>query len=111
MNCGDKVFIWSTKDNSQLPYSYVDELTEYQQSVFYLEDAVMTLLLWRGHFRVKLGATEIMLPVHSFNAFVVAVLLVENPEYFPSFCFAVIAWILIAVMGWKRNSADVWGRC
>jgi hypothetical protein len=49
--------------------------------------------------------------VHSFNAFVVAIVLVENPQYYPSFCFASIAWVLIAVMGYKRNTPNLWGKC
>eukprot|EP00339_Tiarina_fusa_P025749 CAMPEP_0117019744 /NCGR_PEP_ID=MMETSP0472-20121206/15103_1 /TAXON_ID=693140 ORGANISM="Tiarina fusus, Strain LIS" /NCGR_SAMPLE_ID=MMETSP0472 /ASSEMBLY_ACC=CAM_ASM_000603 /LENGTH=1103 /DNA_ID=CAMNT_0004724777 /DNA_START=181 /DNA_END=3489 /DNA_ORIENTATION=+ len=91
--------------------SYVDELRAYQHSLFFIEDALMTLLLWRGHFPLKIGSNVIRLPVHSFNAFVVAILLVENPRYYPSFCFLCIAWLLLAVMGWRRNSPDVWGRC
>ncbi len=71
----------------------------------------MTLLLWRGHFHLKIGEKDVSLPVHSFNAFFLAIVLVENPEYYPSFCFAVFAWLMIAVMGWRRNNPDVWARC
>ena len=77
----------------------------------YVEDALITLLLWRGHFPVKIDGKEYLLPIHSFNAFVVAIMLVERPEYYPSFCFAVIAWVMVAVMGWRRNNPDVWSRC
>lgn len=91
--------------------SYMDELMEYQHVLMYLEDALMTLLLWRGHFPVKIGGKEYLIPIHSFNAFVVAVVLVERPEYYPSFCFAVIAWIMLAIMGWRRKNPDVWARC
>jgi hypothetical protein len=77
----------------------------------YLEDALMTLLLWRGHFPVKIGGRQFSLPIHSFNAFVVAIVLVERPEYYPSFCFATIAWVMLAIMGWRRNNPDVWTRC
>ena len=79
--------------------------------LFHLEDAVMTLLLWRGHFAVKFGEKTVKLPLHSFNAFIVAIVLVERPQLIPSFCFASIAWVLIAVMGWRRNSANIWARC
>ncbi len=91
--------------------SYIEELQELKYALFYLEDALMTLFLWRGHFELTIFGREIRLPVHSFNAFVVAVFLVEHPQLFPSFCFAVLAWILIAVMGWRRNSENVWIRC
>ena len=92
-------------------FRYVDELREYQHALFYLEDALMTLLLWRGHHKMTLGSTVVWLPVHSFCAFLVAIGLVENPQYIPSFCFLTTAWILIAVMGWRRHSPDPWGKC
>ena len=71
----------------------------------------MTLLLWRGHLPLALGSRTIKLPLHSFNAFLVAIVLVEWPQLIPSFCFASVAWVLLAVMGWRRNSANVWSRC
>ena len=71
----------------------------------------MTLLLWRGHFPLLIGSKTYKLPLHSFNAFMVLITLVEQPQYIPSFCFAIIAWVLIAVMGHRRNSANVWNRC
>jgi hypothetical protein len=91
--------------------SYVEELQELQYVLFYLEDALATLLLWRGHFELTLFGKECKLPVHSFNMFVVSIFLVEHPQLVPSFGFASIAWLLIAVMGWRRNSENVWTRC
>jgi hypothetical protein len=86
-------------------------LTEYNYVLFYLQDAIVTLLLWRGHFPIRIGSRDVNLPIHSFNAFVVATVLVERPQLFPAFCFASIAWVLLAVMGWRRNSPNAWGRC
>jgi C2 domain len=91
--------------------SYVEELGELQYALFYMEDALMTLLLWRGHFELEVFGREFKLPVHSFNAFVACTFLVEHPQLVPSFCFAILAWLLIAVMGWRRNSENVWFRC
>jgi len=91
--------------------SYIDELTELQNSLFYIEDALMTLLLWRGHFELQLLGKEMKLPIHSFNLFLVSTFLVEHPQLVPSFGFACIAWFLIAVMGFRRNSANVWAHC
>ena len=88
----------------------MDELREYQHVLFHVEDGIMALLLWRGHFPVKIGSSTIRLPIHSLNAFLVAIALVENPQLYPSFCFASIAWLLLAVMGARRNTANVWGR-
>lgn len=92
-------------------HSYLDELTEYQNVLMHIEDALMTLLLWRGHFPLKIGAKQFDLPIHSLNAFIIATVLVENPQYYPSFCFASIAWLMLAVMGWRRKNPDVWSRC
>eukprot|EP00934_Nitzschia_sp_Nitz4_P004679 Nitzschia sp. Nitz4//scaffold48_size128905//13659//18448//NITZ4_003579-RA/size128905-augustus-gene-0.100-mRNA-1//-1//CDS//3329552919//4669//frame0 len=91
--------------------SYIDELSEYQNLLLYIEDALFTLLLWRGHFKVTIGGKEYMLPIHSFNAFVLATFLVEHPQCYPSFCFGCIAWLLLAVMGWRRNNPNEWARC
>jgi hypothetical protein len=51
------------------------------------------------------------LPLHSITAFFAAVLLVERPQLAPSFCFAFIAWCLLAIMGWRRHIPDPWSRC
>jgi hypothetical protein len=91
--------------------SYIDELKELQYAFFYLEDALMTLFLWRSHFECRIFGHELALPVHSFNAFVVAVFLVEHPQLFPSFFFASLGWILIAVMGFRRSNPNVWIPC
>lgn len=91
--------------------SYIEELQKLQYVLFYVEDALMTLFLWRGHFECSVFGHKMLLPIHSFNAFVVAVFLVEHPQMFPSFCFASLGWMLMAVMGFRRNSANVWFAC
>lgn len=77
----------------------------------YIEDALFTLLLWRGHFPLKIAGKEILLPIHSLNAFILATVLVEHPQYYPSFCFASVSWLMLAVMGWRRNNPNEWSRC
>lgn len=89
----------------------MEELREYQYVLMHIEDAVMTLLLWRGHFVLEMFGKTLSLPLHSLNAFILAVFLVENPQLYPSFCFASIAWLLVAVMGWRRKNPDEWSRC
>ena len=93
--------------------SYIDELRELQYALFYMDDALMTLLLWRGHFEMKLPfrTKKIKLPIHSFNAFVISTFLVEHPQLFPSFFFGSVAWLLFAIMGWRRNVENVWYHC
>jgi hypothetical protein len=94
-----------------LKFRYIDELREYQYVSLYIEDAVMTLLLWRGHYALNMFGEKFMLPLHSVVAFFLSVVLVENPELYPSFCFACITWLLISVMSWRSEQPDVWKRC
>jgi C2 domain len=91
--------------------SYVEELQELQYVLFYLEDAAMTLFLWRGHLDIPLFGREIKLPLHSLNAFILSTFLVEHPQLLPSFGFLSIAWIMIAIMGWRRHSENIWQHC
>jgi len=91
--------------------SYIEELKEYQQMSFFLQDAAMTVLLWRGHFQLDLGSHTFMVPVHSIVAFLFAVYLVERPQLIPSFFFASVAWALLAIVGWRGNSKNIWTQC
>lgn len=84
-----------------------------QHIVFYLQDAAMTLLLWRGTFPIPIPYNDHpwMFPIHSLSAFATAILLVENPQLIPSFFFASIAWVLLASQAYRRSLPDVWSRC
>lgn len=44
-------------------------------------------------------------------AFVVAVCLVERPQLIPSFIFGSIAWVMMAINGWRKDSPNIWARC
>jgi hypothetical protein len=79
--------------------------------MMYVQDAVMALLLWRGTYRLSLFGKSLLFPIHSLSAFLLAVFLVERPQLLPSFCFASIAWLLLATMGYRRSLPDVWSRC
>ena len=92
-------------------HRYVEELLANQYVMYYIQDALMTVLLWRGHYTVRIGKHTFNLPLHSINAFIISVVLVEKPALFPSFFFASIAWLLLAVMGYRRNVPDPWQRC
>jgi len=93
--------------------SYIDELYELQHTWFYIEDGLSSLLLWRGHFEWTIPFTEIELdlPIHSMFAFVVFTFLVEHPTFIPSFCFAWLAWLLIAIGVWRQEVENPWWRC
>lgn len=91
--------------------SYVEELLAYQHLLYYIQDAVISLLLWRGHFQCTIAGHELLLPIHSLNAFIMLALLVENPRLAPCFFFGSIGWLFVAVMGWRRRAPDPWSRC
>lgn len=118
--------------SKQMISTYVQELRAYQCMSFYIKDAAINLLFWRGHFPLKLripsnSATSndekatildkftreitVYLPIHSFNAFIAGVMLVERPTLFPSFFFFGVAWFLLSVMGYRRNSPNPWEGC
>lgn len=90
---------------------YIEELLELQHILFYLQDAAETLLLWRGTLELPFFGKTFMIPVHSASAFLSAILLVEHPQMFPSFCFAMWAWVLLATMDYRRTLPDIWSRC
>ena len=91
--------------------SYIEELLAYQQVLYYVEDAIISLLLWRSQVEFTVFGKEISLPLHSLAAFICFTGLVEYPELLPSFfCFS-IAWFLIAVMEFRRDEPNPWSRC
>lgn len=76
-----------------------------------MEDAVISLLLWRSQAEFTLLGKTISLPLHSLIAFICFAWLVEKPELLPSFfCFSV-AWFLTAVMSFRRKEPNPWTRC
>lgn len=91
--------------------SYVEELLAYQNLMYYIQDAVIALLLWRGHYSLTIAGYTVKLPFHSINAFISCVVLVEKPQLLPSLFFASIAWLLIACMGFRNNIPNPWMRC
>jgi hypothetical protein len=90
---------------------YVEELLAMHQAIFYLRDAAISLLLWRGTTPVQVQGLIIFLPIHSLTAFILSALAVERPQYLPSFALFGIAWLLLATMEYRRHIPDVWSRC
>jgi len=93
--------------------SYVDEIYELQHLLFYIEDGLMAVLLWRGTFEMMIPylEVEVDLPLQSLCAFLISIFLVEHPTFIPSFCFGSLAWLLMAVGVWRQESENVWWRC
>lgn len=72
-------------------------------TIYYaLEDAFISLLLWRGHSTVTVPIpsyrtrsfhwVDVQLPLHSMTAFFCTISLVENLDLLPSFFFGCIGW-------------------
>lgn len=81
--------------------------------MFYIQDGVVALLLWRGTLPVYVPIIDksVVLPVHSISAFVITTVLAEKPQLIPSFFFASVAWLLLAAQSYRRSLPDVWSRC
>lgn len=94
-------------------FRYIEELLALHHVVFYLQDAVMSLLLWRGSLPIPTPFHDepFLFPIHSLTAFLTMILLVEHPHWVPSFFFACIAWIMLASQGYRHSLPDVWSRC
>jgi hypothetical protein len=113
--------------------SYVEELTTYLAVLEYLPKAVLTVFLWRGHYKVSFrrptirrnaGAPEsapfserwtrpaaLWLPLHSVTAFVWGVLVVQNFDRFLAFLVFAIGWFFLATMEQVRAHPSPWCRC
>ena len=91
--------------------SYIEELLALQQVGFYLQDASISVLLWRSTTPVLICGRTISIPLHSATAFIMSALLVERPQFLPSFVLFGIAWLLLASMEYRRHLPDVWSRC
>lgn len=99
--------------NPDILCSYIEELLSYLTVYYYMEDAFQTLMLWEGHFRIKLPLRRVpvYLPLHSATAFLFGILLVEYPRLMPSFFFGALCWLLLATSGYRINSEDPWFHC
>ncbi len=104
--------------------SYVQELQSYLGVAFYLQPAIATVLLWRGHFPVTFRVpfasrndhqdrrrcierwtrlVTIRLPLHSMILFGWGVSLAKNLDLLPSFLVFCIGWFLLLTMEIARN--------
>jgi len=110
---------------------YIEELLQYQRVLFYIEDGLKNVILWRGHHPVtlcvprlcpfkdieELGGKKctrtvtVKLPIRSLLLFVGAVILVEHPKFLLSFILASIGVVMTASLDFRRNSPSKWIRC
>ena len=91
--------------------AYVEELLALQHGVYYVQDAVLALILWRGTLPIPFLGKTFLFPIHSLSAFVALAILVERPQLFPAMLFASLGWFMVAVMDYRRSLPNPWIRC
>jgi hypothetical protein len=90
---------------------HIEELQSYEKVLPYLQEAGMTLLLWRGHHPVVVAGKTFNLPLHSMTAFAWAILISWNFNLFPSFLVFSIGWAMVASSEYQRTTPSPWHRC
>ena len=103
--------------------SYLDELKAYLIVFDFIQTAVMTVVLWRGHYDVSFPViwphkqegrlqfskrVTIWLPLHSITAFVWGVLVCQRPDRMLGFFFFSIGWFFLACMEHVRQHPSPW---
>jgi C2 domain len=88
--------------------SYGSELLGYRDVVVYVQQAVLTVLLWRGHYQVNIYRCKFKLPLHSMVAFVMGISLIEDFNLLPSFFFFCIAWFFLATNEQRQRNPSPW---
>jgi len=86
---------------------HISELTSFLSVRYYISDAIISLLFWRGQVPV-FGNFKI--PLHSMIAFYAAITFVECPTLWFSYFWFGNAWLLLAIQNWRNNQPLVWNR-
>mmetsp|Transcript_13765 Transcript_13765/g.20289 ORF Transcript_13765/g.20289 Transcript_13765/m.20289 type:complete len:1086 (+) Transcript_13765:65-3322(+) len=92
-------------------FMYIDELQSYQGVLPQLEEAIITVIFWRGHHSIKLFGSTYWLPIHSIFNFITCIIAVEYPQVIPSLFFLSIAWVMLATLWFRRHNPNHWNRC
>jgi hypothetical protein len=88
--------------------AYRTELEEYMGIVDYVTQALITILVWRGHFEIRIFHKRIYLPIHSMIAFVMGISVIENFNLIPSYSLFSIAWFLLATNEQRHRNPSPW---
>jgi hypothetical protein len=89
---------------------HIKELQGYQNALPYLTDAMYTVCLWRGHFKIHVFGKTIYLPLHSMVAFTWAILLCRSFDVFPALCVFSIGWIFLGTNECRQRNPSPWNR-
>ena len=88
---------------------YLKELQEYvdEDMAARTVAASLTVLLWRGHWKVAC----FRLPLHSMVAFTWGILVTQNYNRFPAFLLFGVAWFFLAMNEKRRMHPSPWYKC
>jgi hypothetical protein len=107
-------FVSNGEENPQLfsmetIQNYRSELeNDYLDIPYHVIQAATTVILWRGHYEVKVGGYKLKLPLHSVIAFLMGVYLIDNFNYLPSFTLFSVAWFLLATNEHRQQNPSPW---
>jgi hypothetical protein len=88
---------------------HISELQSYRKVLPHLQDFLLTVWLWRGHFRVKIpGQAAILLPLHSLTAFSWGLAISWDFNYIPSFLVFCIGWSFLAANEFACATPSPW---
>ena len=76
-----------------------------------LAAAGLTVLLWRGHWKVDFGCFSIYLPLHSMVAFTWGIIVTQNYDRIVSFLLFGVAWFFLATNEHRRKHPSPWHQC
>jgi hypothetical protein len=79
--------------------------------MYYIQDAIVALLLWRGTSHIRVFGRDVYVPVHSLFAFLSLITVIERPQLFPCMFFAFMGWFLMATMDYRSRLPNPWIRC
>ena len=111
--------------------SYMGELKQAESVQHYIDEACMTVFLWRGHYPVNIplpwytrsrgdeetgnhgmqaARLNCKLPLHSMVAFIGGIFLAEDLNLLPAYFFFSITWLFLATSENSRRHPSPWRR-
>jgi hypothetical protein len=88
--------------------AYRTELEELMGLTYYVRQAVLTVIFWRGHKTINFCGMKVKLPLHSIFAFLMGTTVIENFNLFPSYSLFCISWLLAATNEMRLANPSPW---
>ncbi|CAB9508375.1 expressed unknown protein [Seminavis robusta] len=100
------------KFNLKTLTGYVEEIQTYvdEEVITMVAAAALTILLWRGHYEIRVFGKSVLVPFHSMAAFAWGVLVTQNYNRFLSFLLFCVAWFFLATNEYRRSHPSPWHR-